>query len=447
MKRQIITALSRWKTQSKRKPLILNGVRQSGKTFVLKQFGEQNFPAYNYIDFEKERNAAKIFQSNLDPKRIIDELGFYLHRSIDRHNDLVIFDEIQACPNALTSLKYFCEDMPELALCAAGSLLGIHLNSDSYPVGKVDTLTLYSMSFFEFLEALEDEQALSYLRNINSHSTLPDVVHAHLWKRLQQYFIVGGLPEIVEYYRDSINAIASNDDSFFTLLQNIRTKQEVLIKTYFADMAKHAGKINAMHLDRVWHAVAMQLAQVQDGSAPKFRFKEVVPGIDRYSRLVGAIDWLENAGLIIKVNIVQQPNSPLAAYTKEGVFKLLMFDVGILGAMSGLSPTAIMNYDYGTYKGFFAENFVAQEFLAAGVRQLFSWQGRNSEIEFLREVDNQVLPIEVKSGNVTQAKSLRVYAQKYHPIYATIMSAKNIYIDVARHIHYYPLYLAAQFPL
>lgn len=444
MKRQIITSLVNWKSKPKRKPLILNGVRQVGKTYLLKNFGQEHFQAYHHIDFEKSRDVAKIFQQNLDPKRIIDELSFYLQRSIDKENDLVIFDEIQACPSALTSLKYFCEEMPELAICAAGSLLGIHLNEGSYPVGKLDMLTMHPMSFMEFLDALADERALHYLRNINLHATIPELVHQHLWKQLIYYFIVGGMPEVVDCYR---NAISANNIDIFVTLQNVRAKQAEMIKAYFADMAKHSGKINAMHLDRVWHAVAGQLTQVQDNSSQKFRFKGIVPGIDRYSRLSGAIDWLENAGLIIKVNIVQQANFPLSAYAKEGVFKLLIFDVGILGAMSNLSPTTIMDYQYGTYKGYFAENFVAQEFLAAGVQQLFSWQGKLSEIEFLREVDNQLLPVEVKSGNVTQAKSLKAYAQKYHPAYTTILSAKNLYIDDVHNIHHYPIYLAAKFPL
>lgn len=444
MKRKITTSLLNWKDQTKRKPLILNGVRQVGKTFLLKNFGQEHFPAYHYIDFEKERDVAKIFQQNLDPKRIIKELSFYLQRPIDNNNDLVIFDEIQACPDALTSLKYFYEEIPMLALCSAGSLLGIHLNSGSFPVGKVDTLTMYPMSFTEFLEALEDDRTLTYLHNLDLRSTIPEIVHQHLWQQLLYYFIVGGLPEIVDYYR---NATHENNADTFITLQNVRVKQNELMKAYFADMAKHSGKVNAMHLDRVWHAVASQLTQLQDGSISKFRFKNIVPGIDRYSRLAGAIDWLEKAGLIIKVNIVQQVNFPLTAYAKEGIFKLLMFDVGILGAMSNLAPTTIMDYNYGTYKGYFAENFVAQEFLAAGVQQLFSWQGRLSEIEFLREIDNHILPIEVKSGMVTQAKSLKAYAQKYHPAYTTIMSAKNLYIDNVRNVQYYPLYLAAQFPL
>jgi hypothetical protein len=363
--------------------------------------------------------------------------------------------------------------MPELALCSAGSLLGVHLNSDSsYPVGKVDILTMHPMSFMEFLAALSTPKyTFDYLQNLNLDSTIPEIVHQRLWELLKYYFIVGGLPEVVDYYCKSVftsfdgqaggipliedhfhkpkvidNVLHSEGDSF-TVMQNVRDKQRVLINSYLADMAKHSGKANAMHLERIWHTAAMQLARVQDSSSSKFRFKDVVPGINRYARLASAIDWLKNAGLIIKVNIVQTANFPLAAYVDESVFKLLLFDVGILGAMTDLSPSTIMSYDYGTYKGFFAENFVAQEFIAAGVQQLFAWQGRESEVEFLREINNNLLPIEVKSGNKTQAKSLRAYAQKYNPIYETVMSAKNLYIDKIRKVHYYPLYLAGRFPL
>jgi uncharacterized protein len=444
MKREIMTSLLNWKSQTKRKPLILNGVRQVGKTFTLKQFGKEHFPKYHHVDFEKKRELAKIFQLNLDPERIIKELGFYLQERIDIRNDLVIFDEIQACPEALTSLKYFCEDMPELALCSAGSLLGVHLNSvSSYPVGKVDVLTMHPMSFMEFLTVL-DNHAFDYLQNLNLDSTIPEIVHQRLWEIMKYYFIVGGLPEVVDYYRKS--AVQKFVD-LFTIMQNVRDKQKALINSYLADMAKHSGKTNAMHLERVWHMAAMQLAKVQDSSSPKFRFKGVVPGIDRYARLAGIIDWLKDAGLVIKVSIVQKADLPLAAYTDESMFKLLLFDVGILGTMIDLSPSTIMGYDYGTYKGFFAENFVAQEFIAAGTQQLFAWQGRNSEVEFLREIDSNLLPIEVKSGNITQAKSLRTYVQKYHPLYEVVMSAKNLYIDKIRKVHYYPLYLAGKFPL
>jgi len=217
---------------------------------------------------------------------------------------------------------------------------------------------------------------------------------------------------------------------------------------YYPDMTKHAGKTNALHLDRVWHAVPAQLARSQDGSAQKFKFKGVVPGIDRYQRLANAIDWLLATGLLIKVPIAHNAQLPLMAYTTENAFKLYLFDVGILGALSELPVKTILDYDYGTYKGYFAENFVAQEFLASGHSSLYSWQETTrAEIEFLHIENGVVLPIEVKSGSVTRSKSLEHFVKKYHPPYRTFISAKPLHIDLANQVHAYPLYLTYRFPL
>ncbi|MCL5260777.1 MAG: AAA family ATPase, partial [Gammaproteobacteria bacterium] len=413
MKRKIVTFLSKWQQQTRRKPLILKGARQVGKTYLLKEFGQSQFSSYHYFDFEKQRDLAKVFQQDLNPQRIINELSFYARKAIDIKHDLVIFDEIQACPSALTSLKYFCEEMPELALCSAGSLLGIHLNSDSYPVGKVEELSLYPLSFSEFLQAVGDEKSLQYVDNL-SQSSMPEIVHDHLCQQLKNFFIVGGLPELVVNYRDAI-AKENSPVNLLNIFDEIRTKQEVLIKAYFADMAKHAGKVNAMHLDRIWHAAATQLAEVQDATSSRFRFKGVIPGIDRYSRLASAIDWLEGAGIIIKSSVITDAYLPLAAYAKEGFFKLFIFDVGILGAMLNLAPASIIKYEYGTFKGYFAENFVAQELRSAGLAKLYAWQGRHAEVEFVCEVNGKLIPIEVKSGNITHAKSLKSFIDRYHP--------------------------------
>jgi hypothetical protein len=227
----------------------------------------------------------------------------------------------------------------------------------------------------------------------------------------------------------------------------VREKQIDLIRDYIADIAKHSGKLNAMHIERVWRNIPAQLAKAQDGSAPKFRFKGVVPGISAYSRLSGTIDWLDAAGLIIKVQIVNSGQLPSSAYVTENRFKLFCFDIGILGAMSRLPPKSILDYDYGTYKGYFAENYIAQEFRYAGISQLYSWNEKTAEVEFLREVKGEVLPVEVKSGWVTQSKSLKVFSEKYKPRYQTIMSARNLNINHSNRTHNYPLYLASHFPL
>lgn len=433
MKRSFIQLLSSWKSRNDRKPLIIRGARQIGKTYILNEFGKNFFPRYHYFNFEKDGSLAALFDFDLNPKRIINELNFRLNQAIDIEKDLLVFDEIQACPRALSSLKYFNEDLPELALCSAGSLLGIHLNESSFPVGKVDMLSMHPMSFDEFLEANGDERYVGLLQQFSGHP-LPESVHEYLWTQLKIYFIIGGLPEVIKIYLEK-------KEHCYEALMAAREKQEQLIIAYHADMAKHSGKVNAMHLDRIWNSIPAQLAQSQDGMAHKFKFKDVVPGISKYDRLATAIDWLNSAGLIIKIPICKSGNLPFSAYAKENAFKLLCFDVGILGAISGLSPQVILNYDYGSYKGYFAENFVAQELLLIR-KSVYCWEEGESEVEFLIEEQGKVIPIEVKSGHSTKAKSLQSFRIKYHPPYQMVLSAKNFFFDNARNTYYYPLYMA-----
>ncbi len=440
MKRDIMQKLHQWNRNSLKKPLILKGTRQVGKTYILKQFGRETYDQYYYVNFEEDESLLNIFERDLKPKRILQELSFYLDASINTNQDLLIFDEIQACPKALTSLKYFHEELPSFAICAAGSLLGLHLGEISFPVGKVEYLEMFPMDFMEFLEASGETRYLEFLKSFQGKESIPEIVHSHLWEQLKVYFVVGGLPEIVKIY-------VQNKENLFNALQLARQKQKDLVNGYLADIAKHSGKQNAIHTERIWKNIPAQLAREQDGSAPKFMFKGVVPGVSGYSRLAGGIDWLEAAGLIIKVPIVNSGELPFSAYTKENHFKLFCFDVGLLGSLSQLPPKAIWDYDYGTYKGYFAENFVAQEFRCGGASEIYSWKGRTAEVEFLREVNGNVLPVEVKSGQVTQAKSLKVFAEKYNPNYRTVMSGRNFKVDPENKIHNYPLYLASHFPL
>jgi len=440
MKRYIHDQLVRWKNKKDRKPLLLKGARQVGKTYSLKAFGAEAFPAFHYLNFEEHKGIHTIFKQDFDPSRILNELSLYLHKQIDAKQDLLIFDEIQECPDAIASLKYFQEQEPGLAICAAGSLLGIHLGEGSFPVGYVEFLDMHPMCFEEFLSGVGEDQLFNLLNNLKLNKSISEIAHSRLWDQLKIYFVTGGLPEIVDGYRD-------NKDNLFESLKMVREKQRNLFLQYLADMAKHAGKQNSMHIGQTWRAVPAQLARELDGSAAKFKFKNVVPGIKRYDKLAGPINWLLNAGLIIKVSIVNSGQIPFSAYTKENTFKLFLFDIGMLGAISDLPPKAILDYDYGTYKGYFAENFVAQEFICSGVNELHSWAEKTAEVEFLREIDGDVLPVEVKSGGVTQAKSLKVFAKKYNPKYRTIMSAKGLQIDTKNKVHHYPLYLAYRFPL
>ncbi len=438
MKRAIFDRLKAWKDAEKRKPLILRGARQVGKTYILEEFGRTFFPKSHYFNFEKSKKLFTAFEADIDPKTVIQKLSFLVDVPINPKTDLLIFDEIQECPRALTSLKYFEEEMPEMAICSAGSLLGVHLGPVSFPVGKVNILSMYPLSFREFLEAIGEERSLPYLDEAISTKKISEFIHAHLWERLKWYFITGGLPEAVATFSQA-------KDNLYEACKSVRTLQNEIILMYMADMAKHSGKVNAMHLDRLWHSIPEQLGKSQDGSAKKFTFKDAVAGLNRYDRLAGAIDWLEKAGLIIKVLIVNSGNLPFSAYSKENTFKLFLFDIGILGALSNLEPRDILQQDYGSYKGYFAENFVAQEFLCHGQKNLYSWQENTAEVEFLRQQDSKAIPIEVKSGGVTHAKSLHIFAEKYHSPYRVIFSGNNMQVNEKSGVFRYPLYLAGTY--
>lgn len=440
MKRTIYKKLLEWKNSPERKPLLLKGARQVGKTYLLEEFGKKEFKNTFYLNFEKDKSLTKIFSLDLNPKRIINEIGVHFQKSVNIEHDLIIFDEIQACAEALTSLKYFCEKLPAAFIACAGSLLGVYLTPVSYPVGKVDKLYMYPMSFGEFLLACGEEEMSYILDSITTQSQTSDYIHEALWEKLKCYFVVGGLPEVVSQY------VNHREDTFLAF-EKVRHKQRDLVEDYFADIAKHSGKVNAMHIKRIWQSVPEQLASSQDGSAKKFKFREAIPGIDRYSKLADAIDWLENAGLVLKIHIVSESSIPLKAFKKENSFKLVLFDVGILGAMCDLDPRTLLAHDYGTYKGYFAENYVAQALTYKDHQDLYCWEGKTAEVEFVRQLHGALIPYEVKSGWVTQSKSLKVYQEKYHPDYRVILSAKKMHIDKAHQIHHYPLYLASSLPL
>ena len=431
MKRTVTDFMKRWKTSANRKPLVLRGARQVGKTYILKEFGASNFPCYHYVNFEKDERLGRIFEQDLRPDRILDELQFYLDRPIDRRRDLVIFDEIQRSPRALTSLKYFSEEMPEIALCAAGSLLGVALQPDSFPVGKIQFLDMYPLSFDEFLDGAGKERLAELIRKHDLTQPFPETAHEQLWGMWKHYLVVGGLPDAVNYYRE-------RQGNLYEAVQAIRKAQLDLLETYLADMAKHSGKSNALHIEKLWRNVPAQLARTQNGSAGKFKLREGIPGIRGYERLSAPLDWLECTNLIIRTSIIDAVGVPLSGYVKENRFKLYFFDVGLLGAASGIAPVTFLNYDFGTYQGYVAENFVAQELRAAGDKTLFCWQGRTAEVEFLLEREGTVVPVEVKSGWVTQSKSLKVYIERSRPSRAYILSANNI--RQRNIVRYLPLY-------
>lgn len=440
MRRIYYQKLQEWAEEGHKKPLMLRGVRQCGKTYLLKHFGVNAFPRLHYFNLEKEPSLTSVFEGNLNPQHLLNQLSFHQNAPINSLTDLVIFDEIQAIPRALTSLKYFQEDMPQLAICCAGSSLGVKLNDASYPVGKIQTGYLYPLSFIEFLRAIGEDLSADLIEACQIDTIIPQLAHERIWEFLKWYFVVGGLPEVVQTFIEF-------KDHLFLAFNKVREKQAQLISDYYADIAKHSGKVHAMHIDRIWRSIPSQLARAVDGTSTRYQFHGVIEGIDRYSKLASAIDWLDNAGLIFKVPIIQTIEHPLSAYVEDSRFKLYVFDVGILGALSNIAPKTILDYQYGTYKGYFAENFVAQEFIAAQCKELYSWQDGRSEVEFVRNIHGDILPIEVKSGNVTHAKSLQKFIEKYASNYRTILSGRPFKIDGRNGVHSYPLYLASRFPI
>lgn len=425
MWRQAYKKLSNWKEKRSRRPLVVDGARQVGKSYLITEFGQQEFRKLHSINFERDQAARRLFEADYNPRRIVQELSFHLDCKIDLKKDLLFFDEIQAAPHALTSLKYFCEELPELALISAGSLLWLHLGGPSFPVGKVDLMTLYPMTFEEFLVAVDGKESVDL-------ST-----HDHLWSRLKHYFVVGGMPDAVRTFQEG-------GSDLYSAMELVRERQSDLTLAYFADMAKHAGKQNAMHIERVLQSVVAQLGQSEEGSIAKFRFQGVVPGVSHYSRLAGAIDWLLAIGLIHKIQIVNCGRPPLMGYAKENRFKLALFDIGMLGAMARLHPRSILEEDYGSYKGYFAENFVAQELIASGERKLYSWQEKEAEVEFLLDIEGKIIPLEVKSGRVVKAKSLSVFCSKYSSPYRLILSGRPMERSGEGQIYRLPLYFAGE---
>lgn len=440
MKRDIVKQILTWQQRATRKPLILQGARQVGKTYILKKHAQENFPNIHYFDLEKLRNElTTIFNGKtLDPHEIIKKLEFISNMTIDINNDVVIFDELQAIPRAITSLKYFCEDMPQLAIMTAGSNLGVVLADAPFPVGKVECITMYPMTFLEFLQGTNETAAYKFINNFNRNNNIEDFYHSKFLELLKNYFITGGLPEVVDVYR-------AKKDNLLEAFREVRYLQDQLILQYERDFSKYSGITNARHIERVFSAVPSQLSAASDKTSPKFKFKDVISkGFRSYEALADPIDWLVKAGLIIKLPIIEHPTTPLKYAINENRFKLMMFDIGILGAMVKLSPQAIMNHNYGSYKGYFVENFILCELTGYGYDTIMNWQGRTSKVEFLIETSQgKIIPIEVKAGTNTKAKSLAAYITKYSPNLALKFTAKKY--GATGLIHTYPLYMVSNF--
>lgn len=396
MKRYAISELYDWKERKNRKPLILHGARQVGKTWLMIQFAKEAFGKYIYINFESENRLCQLFQKDFDMQRIVFEIFVATGIQMDK-DTLLILDEIQEAPRGITALKYFYEQMPEQPVMAAGSLLGISMHEgESFPVGKVDFCWLHPLSFFEFLEAMGKAPYVELLRR-KQWDTIK-VFADSLADMLRQYYYVGGMPEVVQNFVD-------NQD-----LQRVRQLQQNILDAYDHDFSKHAPLTEVPRLRMVWHSVSGQLAKENK----KFIYGFLKEGA-RAKNFELAIEWLCDAGLVGKVNRVKKGALPLAAYEDFSAFKIYMVDVGLLGAMAGLSPQTLLNGNsvFTGFKGALTEQFVYQQLQLSRNNKAYYWSAENSkgELDFVVQIDDKVIPIEVKAEENLQSKSLRAFVE------------------------------------
>lgn len=425
MKRQIFEHLQTWKQNKARKPLILKGARQVGKTYILKHFGQLEYENVAYFNFENSPQLHELFSRTLKPQDIIKVLSVELSTEIKPEKTLIIFDEIQECPQALNSLKYFNELASEYSICAAGSLLGVTLaNSKGFPVGKVDFLDIYPLSFDEFLEAKGDKKLLEYIKNINTIEPLPSILHEKLLGIFKEYLYTGGMPAAVLEY------IANED------FNRIRMVQKNILEAYRLDFAKHAPQPIIMKINQVWAVIPSQLAKENK----KFIYSILRKGA-RAQEFEVAIQWLVEAGLIHKVYHTSTPKLPLNAYVNHDIFKIYLSDVGLLGAMSGLSAKTIIYGDdiFQEFRGAMIENYLAQALACQGYSLHYWTSTGQAELDFILQLNDIIYPLEVKSGVSRKKKSLIAYTEKYRPHLAIRVSPMNLKLDGC--VFNCPLYL------
>ena len=416
MKRKITDDLLVWKNNKKHKPLLLTGVRQCGKTYIIKQFGMDYFENVAYFNFDENSLLGSIFDVDFDVKRIIKELGsIFYGKDIVPNKTLVIFDEIQACPRAISSLKYFCENMQDLHIIAAGSLLGVTLKKQniSFPVGKIDRLEMYPMSFEEFVNANGGEKYIDGLNNLKENHEVPMVYKVALEKYLKEYYVVGGMPEVVSTF------IETHDYSLVDKLQ------KNILLDYQADFSKHTDSNTANKISLIWDSIPSQIARENN----KFIFSHVKSGM-RAKDLEDALQWLVNAGLVYKLNLVEYPKTPLSGVCDYTYFKVYMSDIGLLRNKLGLDFKTILteNNDvpFIRFKGAITENYVLCEFKQLGIDTYFWRSNSDAEIDFITDYKGILTPIEVKSADNTKAKSLNNFIYKYKPSKAFKISLKNV---------------------
>ena len=429
MKRDITDKLREWKDDPARKPLVVTGARQCGKTYAITVFGREAFEDVAYINLEKDSLAASVFDIDLDPTRIVSALSAIVFgRPVVPGKTLLFLDEIQACPKALTSLKYFCEDLPKLHVVSAGSLLGVALAHEgvSFPVGKVDRLKMYPMSFREFLAATGGAGKLALLESFPPDKPLPKALAKSLEASYRDYLIVGGMPEAVAKWVEQGDYAAAEK------------VQSTILADYAADFSKHAptphggapsvrAAKRAEKIGWVWESIPKQLARENN----KFVFSHVKAG-KRAHELEDALQWLVAAGLAHRVELVENAELPLSFNADAASFKVYASDVGLLRRMSNVPACAILEPEppYARFRGALAENYVHNELLAQGIQPYFWRSGNTAEVDFVFETDGRTVPVEVKSADNTMAKSYRLFCRRYGVARGFKLSLKNAAVNV-----------------
>ncbi|MBS5856969.1 MAG: ATP-binding protein [Clostridium sp.] len=414
MYRRIMEELIKWKKCKERKPLILRGARQVGKTYIIKQFGEENYDGVAYFNFDHDTQLQNMFETTKDPKSILEQLSFVYGKAILPEKTLIVFDEIQECPNALNSLKYFEEEAKEYHIVSAGSLLGIRLSHTSFPVGKVDFLDMYPMTFTEFLEADGQKNLVNYMDSIKKIENIPDIFFNKLSEKLKAYFIIGGMPEVVDSwtkYKD---------------MEKVNKIQDNILKSYESDFSKHTTNVEANRISIIWNSIPSQISKENK----KFLYQVAKNGA-RAREYKGAVNWLRDANVVNKIYNVTKPSMPLIGYNDLASFKMYLNDVGLLRKKTDLDSKVIIeeNKLFQEFKGALTENYVLQTLVANGLKPYYYTFDNKYEIDFIIQYQNEIIPIEVKSGKSVNNTSLKVYNEVNKPKTRIRLSMKNLSKD------------------
>ena len=402
--RNIHSELTKWKYRRGRKPVLIMGARQIGKTTILKSFGKKEFEHVVYLNLEKQLDVHIFFEGNKDPEKIIENLGLLVGQKIVPGQSLLIIDEIQECRDAVISLKYFAEELADLHVVGVGSLLGLSIGNDrSFPVGKVEFINMYPLTFEEYIQTADETLYNVYWSFLDKETIepLPSVFLNKLKELHKEYLLFGGMPEVASTYLVDRN------------VEDAQTIQDQILRAYELDFVKHAEKSTSTKIQQVWNSLPSQLAKENK----KFIYKLVKSGA-RAREYEEAIIWLDQAGLINRAINIEKPNIPLKAYEDISSYKLFTFETGLLMRLAGLDPKVFVYGDlfFKEFKGSLVENYVAQCLKMRVNKNLYYWTSAGkAELDFLVEYQNKVVPIEVKSGSQTKAKSLAVYKQKYNP--------------------------------